>query len=404
MKGADDTGRKRPKSRRLIILLIYGSFLIVLMEITSYVAGRILQSKWGMYRDPAPVAGKHALPYDEYLRIRDPILGWPRSSEFGDAYDSNGAWWCRESGADDAKRWALSLYGDSFTADAVGDDTDSWGCRIQRLTGAKVRNYGVGGYGTDQALIRYLENKEDEAELVILGHMSADIVRNVTRYRDFEVYTRDLAFKPRYVIGEDGKLELVPIPALSHDEYRRFLALESPQLFLPHEFLHPNGPSGAVRLTFPFTLALVRNFGFEGFRVRLAGISRHALYYAPDHPSDGLRITTEIMLEFVRVAKQRGQAALLVIFPARSDLDDFLETDRWCYQELIDRLQKRAARPLNFGEFLLAHFKGSLDEAFGTGSDGSRHHYSIQGSHLVADTVLRHLNETRLLSLPLKKK
>ena len=154
--------QKRRKRRRRIVILVYSLFLVSLLETGAYVAGRILQSKWGMYRDPVPTPGKQDMQYEEYLRVRDPIVGWPRPDELGKAYDLDGAHWCRESGAENAERWALSLYGDSFTADEVGGDTDTWGCRIQRLTGTRVRNYGVSGYGTDQALLRYLENKENE--------------------------------------------------------------------------------------------------------------------------------------------------------------------------------------------------------------------------------------------------
>jgi len=383
------------------VLVLYMAFLLGLLEVASFAAGKFFEAKWWMYRDPAAVSGENGISYEEYLRVRDPILGWPRASERGGKYDPSGARWCLDSGADGAERWSLSLYGDSFTADWVGGDSDSWGCRIQRRTGTRVLNYGVGGYGTDQALIRYLGNESDQAELVVLAHMSADIIRNATRYRDFETHSRSMAFKPRFAIGENGRPEQIPIPKLTYDEYERFLGLTSPQLFLPHESLHPGGPSGAVRLTFPFALALIRNLGFEGFRARRGGTTRHALYYDPDHPSHALDVTTEIMLEFVRVAKERGQASLLVIFPERLDLTHFLETGEWPYQILIDRLQQRGAQPLNFGEALLSHFEDDLDAAFGSGGRGSQYHYGIDGSHLVADTIIENLNQSGEIELPL---
>src|SRR5688572_6250807 len=123
--------------------------LCALIEVGAYAAGRVLQAKWAMYRDPQPRRDDRC-EYATYLEIRDATLGWPSPSEYGSSYAADGSRWCLGSGVPDDARWTMSLYGDSFTADWVGGNTDSWGCRLQRLTGTRVENWGVGGYGTDQ--------------------------------------------------------------------------------------------------------------------------------------------------------------------------------------------------------------------------------------------------------------
>lgn len=372
-------------------------FLFVLVEIFSFTLGKVLQGKWSMYRDPIVQDEKNSVSYDEYLKIRDPELGWPRAKEFGkNIYDHDGARWCIDSGVDNSERWSISLYGDSFTADAIGGNTDHWGCRLQRLTGTKTRNYGVGGYGTDQALIRYLNNKKDRAEVVVLAHMSDDITRNLTRYRDFLTYSQAWAFKPRFVIDKEGKLKKVPMPSLSSEEYNRFIGLQDPQLILPYENFHPNGPSGAVRLTFPYTLSIIRNFGFWELQSRLTGKASYAAFYSKDHPFEGLQVTMAIMLRFVKEAESRGQLSLLVLFPGQDDLNYYQENKRWHYQNLIDGLRKKGQNPINFGETLLTYLDGRpVSEAFGKKDP---HHYNLDVSHLVADTVLERIKKNDRLT------
>ena len=350
-----------------------------------------------MYRDPVPQKGKNYVSYDEYLKIRDSELGWPRAKDFGkNTYDHDGARWCRDSGVNNPERWSISLYGDSFTADKIGGNTDHWGCRLQRLTGTKTRNYGVGGYGTDQALIRYLNNKEDRAEVVVLAHMSDDISRNLTRYRDFLTYSQAWAFKPRFIIDKAGKLKKIPIPTLTYEDYTRFIGLQDPQLIIPYENFHPNGPSGAVRLTFPYTLSIIKNFGFWELQSRLTGKASYAAFYSKEHPFKGLQITTAIMLRFVQEAKKRGQHPILVLFPGQDDLNYYRENKRWHYQNLIDALRKEGQNPVNFGETLRTYLDGRpASEAFGKKDP---HHYNLEVSHLVADTVLERIKNDGMLT------
>lgn len=184
--------------------------------------------------------------------------------------------------------------------------------------------------------------------------MSEDISRNLTRYRDFQNYTQNWAFKPRFVIDDDGKLKKVPLPTLTAKEYNRFIGIKKPQLILPNEYFHPNGPAGSVRLSFPYTLAVLRNFGFWELQSRLAGVP----FYAEDHRFQGLQLTTAIMRRFVREAKTRGQQTLLVLFPGPADLTYFRENGRWFYQGLIDELHREGLEPINFGETLIAYLEG----------------------------------------------
>ena len=373
-------------AKRVAIAAIYAGFLLALAELAAWPAAKLLQAKWWIYRDPMP--RPDGISLEKYLSIRDPVLGWPGKAEFGRQYAEDGSRRCRGSGVAEGAKWLISLYGDSFTADWVGGDTDHWGCRMQHRLAATVKNYGIGGYGTDQSLLRYQQNPADKAEIVILGHMSENIARNLTRYRDFHTRSQDWAFKPRFVLDPAGQLKFVPLPTMTEAEYRRFIAVDSPQLVLPHENFAPGGPAGAVRPDFPHLVSLLRNFRHWEVQARMSGLPTYGPFYDVNHPLKGVQLTTAIMLAFQREAARRDQKAMLVVFPGPDDIAHYRNTGRWLYQSLIDALRVAGASPYNFGEPLLRHLgRRPVEAVF------QNHHYTQEVSHLVADSLAAELGK-----------
>ena len=66
----------------------------------------------------------------------------------------------------------VALYGDSFTEGYGVSPQDSWCSVLSHLLHCQVANFGVAGYGTDQAYLRFLDNRRDRAKVVILGFLS----------------------------------------------------------------------------------------------------------------------------------------------------------------------------------------------------------------------------------------
>ncbi|GIT20257.1 MAG: hypothetical protein CM1200mP39_30630 [Dehalococcoidia bacterium] len=58
----------------------------------------------------------------------------------------------------------------------------------RRYVGCSVANYGVPGFGIDQALMRFEDTAYDTAGTVVLSFFSEDIARHVTRNFDVWVY------------------------------------------------------------------------------------------------------------------------------------------------------------------------------------------------------------------------
>ena len=106
----------------------------------------------------------------------------------------------------------ISSYGDSHTIGAEVNDDESWQCVLQARLGMQVQNFGVGGYGTDQALLK-LERRLEQGfrtPYVVLGIHEENIGRTLNTYRPFYFNYPGtyLTFKPRYLL-ESGKLSLL---------------------------------------------------------------------------------------------------------------------------------------------------------------------------------------------------
>ena len=380
---------------------LFGAVLLLLVlaaaEGLSYAAGRILQQKWGMWRVPTkPKAVKEALPYDEYLRRRDPVVGWPYPMQYGADLDVNGAQRNPHFPDGPAKGSCVSLYGDSFTQGGdVSADDKRWGNLLSRELSCYVANFGMGGYGTDQAYIRFLENRSDPSAVVIFGIQTADVVRNLTRIRDLENYEKWYALKPRFILDSAQKLRLVPIPNLTEDEYLRVLTERSPQLVLEHETLHPGGPAGAVKLQFPYTLSVASNvLRFHGFRARVLRYPEWMALLERGHPLHGLEITVGITREFAQLAARRGKTPVVAILPHPDDFAYFLKKGIWPYHTIVEELHQAQVVHADFGPYLLAAAKQGGKRV--THYFGPTGHYNDDGNALVARFVLAHLHERGL--------
>ena len=105
----------------------------------------------------------------------------------------------------------IASFGDSFTAGVDVDDHSAWNNQLElslRQAGyrAEVLNFGVGGYGMGQALLRWRQlGKDFQPDIVIFGFQPENLNRNVNVFRS--IYRPETAIpfsKPRFVLAEGG--------------------------------------------------------------------------------------------------------------------------------------------------------------------------------------------------------
>lgn len=258
---------------------------------------------------------------------------------------------------------AVAAFGDSFTWGAEVADTETWAARIG------ARNFGVPGYGLDQAYLRYLrDGRPTRPRVVLIGFMTEDIQRQVYVYRPFYTVDDGLTFaKPRFVLTEDTLvLRRNPLPhpadyqALLQEPSATLARLARDDFFAQH-LSHAGAldASAAVRLT---------EAAIDGLRMP-----------DPYTPTDErFRITVALFDAFARAVRADGAQPVILLFPTIYDLQR-----PPAYLGLRDTLVARGHRVLDLRD---AFTCGRCLDHF-----APRGHYSAQGNGRVAAYLERAL-------------
>ena len=265
----------------IFLLIIFGIF-----ELASFFVCLYISRSSVIYSPNGDLAR-----YEKYLADHDPMLGWPAPSAFDSRdYDTDGARYS-PSHPDPDEKAGISLYGDSFTWSDEVEAADAWSEDLARLAGCKVANYGVRGYGTDQAYLRFLTNTHDDADVVVFSFLSENILRNCNQFRGLLYNGQELGLKPRFVL-KNGKPSAIDKPHIPKEQYLDFLT--QPGDYLEHEYFVPYGESGTLTMRFPFTLTLIRTFGQFQMAAKMQRKGWYFEFYEPNHPANGVELSAAI--------------------------------------------------------------------------------------------------------------
>ncbi len=118
----------------------------------------------------------------------------------------------------------IALFGDSFTLGHGLADDETWGHQLeialnQAGVRAEVMNFGVSGYGMDQAFLRWRhEGRQYSPDMAIFGFQPENLNRNVNIFRKLYYSRTGIPFsKPRFILTDQG-IELLNQPALPPEE------------------------------------------------------------------------------------------------------------------------------------------------------------------------------------------
>jgi hypothetical protein len=360
---------------------------IILEALGYFASSRLLYS--GVFYDSSSIIQS----YSEYLRKRDPALGWLPQNR---ANDISGAEIELDGSKKDplfgiSEKACISMFGDSFTWAAEVPNDRGWVSLLSRKLGCRVANFGVSAYGTDQSLLRY-ESLQKTGDFVFLNHLSENIIRNVNQFRNFIYPGAEFVLKPRFIY-KNGVLELISMPDFNIDEASVFL--QNPSQYLSNEWFLPDGKSGIVNYKFPYSFqlfkAVLRNYHI---RAKFRGDPRHSEFYDYDHPSQALKVTEEIFKRFESVAAIRSQTAIFTIIPTCDDLKYFQRNGYFVYEPLTFFLDNQQWLHIDFGKSISERLNGRSPDSLYISCSG---HFNESGYALLAEITSDFIDRHQLL-------
>jgi hypothetical protein len=274
----------------------------------------------------------------------------------------------------------IACFGESFTYGAQGQDKDTFEQCLERAhPSLEALNFGVSGFGTDQALLRFRrEGRTLGAHVVVLGLMLENIGRNVNRYKDcWQPRGSSPGAKPRFeLVG--GELALVPIPFRTQQEELDAVAAGTIESQLAeHEYWRePDLPGWLWRSS------LVR-IGATWFDSRRRDL-RHQWTHADDEP---YQVTRALIASFEREALAGGARHFCVlVLPPEPQLRALARGGDRYWQGMLDDLARSGVEALDACPLLAQGYDASLD-AHGKSGLYTEKHLSGAGNALVAQAL-----------------
>lgn len=277
----------------------------------------------------------------------------------------------------------VAAFGDSFVYGTEVDTPSAWSSQIEREhPDLEILNYGVPGYGHDQAYLRFeREARAFSPQLVLMGVSCHTIGRNgnaVTREFD----AANFAPKPIFRVAADGSLELVPNPIASPADARPWIA-------------DPLGSFALARGDYDYDPLVIENPIYDWLATVRIGVTLatrlHRRYLDPERPfrggprraicnerSPSFRIATGLMRAFDRDAKAAGLVPVLLVLPEADGLRMRAEGAAATCDPVLAFCRENGLDCLDATEALLAA-EGPPAALFAAGG-----HYSASGNRALA--------------------
>jgi len=325
----------------------------------------------------------------------DPLLGWHYRASYANGGDQINTQRVRSLHAYAPHSAAgvvrVAAFGDSFVYGNEVDTKDAWTSIAEQLyPDLEILNYGVGGYGDDQAYLRYVRDGRDlSPSVVILAFMADDLRRLTNVYRRF-IDDRELALtKPRFFLARNGTLTL-QLPPLRDSSDMAQLA-RNPRMALrfgDHDQWYESPVYLDPLYDYSATVRLVTTFGI---RVYNRFIDRNRLLSGDEFnpSSEAFRLQLAIASRFVLEAQQAGQTPLLLMLPDRVSVQQSRTGRRPVYAGLVDSLRGRGLPVAD----LTSAFLGEGNRVDPSGWFAAGGHYSPRGNAIIARAVGREIRE-----------
>jgi len=316
----------------------------------------------------------------------DPIVGWRYRAGFSNGRNSINSHGLRSLREYEATAPAgvlrVAAFGDSFVYGNEVVDANAWASIVEVLfDDIELLNYGVGGYGLDQALLRYRsEGDALSPEIVLIGFIADDIRRVTNVYQRFASTRSGVFTKPRFMLEANDELTLLPPPIRHTEDWVPILDDpgivrewgEHDQWYEPLVYDNP---------LYDYS-ALVRLLSTIWIRLENRYLDPDRLFIGErfNESAEAYRLQMEILKEFAQDVRANGAFPIVLVLPSRGELTAHLNGEPAVYAPLLDDLTAAGITHWDASEaFPEVPIGPRVNEWFAPGG-----HYSPTGNRLVA--------------------
>ncbi len=332
----------------------------------------------------------------ESLLLFNPHLGWDYPPDIvyelsGDIYSHgpNG----ERINVTNYDTTSIATYGDSFTYGAEVGDAETWQTFLASRIKSNVLNFGIGGSGTDQALLKYRMHEITGAQVVFLGIFPENINRVVNVYRPFYSHHEANALtKPRFV-AEGDKFRLLTNPISREEDVKKLLDAGFVRKLGESDYwyqLDQKLPS----ISFPYVYSLFRYRKpiFEQITLSASRIMPSAFkpvfpwnLYSEPEPFSVMR---HIVDSFVETAESRGSIPVIVIMPHKDQVQELLDYKVSRFEPLLAHMRQKGYRFIDLVE-LVAEKKPDRSQL----EKWYQGHATREGNKLAAELIGQYLDK-----------
>jgi hypothetical protein len=331
---------------------------------------------------------------DNYVRF-DPLLGWSHTP--GVSTELAGVRFTANSiGVRSLREYApepppgiirLAAFGPSFTHGDEVTDQETWAAQLEQARPeVEVMNWGVGGYGTDQAFLTYQsKGAVYRPQVVIIGIEEENPARNVNRFRPFYRAGTGLPLtKPLFIPGPAG-LTLLENPFATFADFYQTV-LNEPERFLaqvcPHDFFCDPAQYETRPFDFLASYRFARTLAFE--------IGRQPPAVDLESSTYPMTVTLQLVQLFIETVGRNGAVPVILIFPEMATLYAYDAGKLPPYHLGVVTLRDQGVLVIDLaGALAEARKARDLDYQDFFASEGG--HYNALGNEVVAQTLLWHL-------------
>ena len=330
---------------------------------------------------------------DDSIVTYHEVLGWAprpgsRSANGMYSYNSQGIRSPLSSYSDRPAEGILriALFGDSFTH---GDDVPyehSFGAVLEQMLNeagipAEVLNFGVGGYGIDQAMLRFKQQGAAFApHLVVLGFQPENLKRNLNLLRPLYDPRSGLPFsKPRFILSGQN-LSLINVPVLPPEKLVDTLRDFDDWELRPHEYFYDPVDFQTSWWQHSKLFATVVELKADP---RNHWLLKRIIF---QEGSEEQQVGWGVIQAFEQEVAAAGSRFMIVHLPSHPEMELHAGLGRWTYQTFLDALDSL---------YDVVHPEAALIRAAGDGGFGEIYagHFNEKGNRIIAEAIFAHLNQ-----------